>query len=55
MLGPALIEDMNGRPLTPEEVEKINGLILEVGFKFPDLWDHDFVASLRAGDAYPRG
>lgn len=39
----------NGKPLTPGEVEKINGLILEVGFKFPDLWDQDFVASLRAG------
>jgi hypothetical protein len=38
----------NGRPLTPDEVEKINGLILEIGFKFPDLWDQDFLASLRA-------
>jgi hypothetical protein len=38
-------------PLTPEEVEKINGLILEIGFKFPDLWDPDFFASLRASGA----
>lgn len=38
----------NGRPVTPEEVEKINGLILEIGFKFPDLWDPDFIGSLRA-------
>lgn len=37
----------NGKPVTPEEVEKINGLILEIGFKFPDLWDPDFVACLR--------
>lgn len=38
----------NGRPVTPAEVEKINGLILEIGFKFPDLWDPDFITSLRA-------
>src|SRR5438093_615549 len=41
----------NDRPLTPDEVEKINGLLLEVGFKFPDLWDPDFLASLRTGGA----
>src|SRR4051812_1332989 len=28
----------NGTPITPGEVEQINGLILEIGFKFPDLW-----------------
>ncbi len=38
----------NGKPLTPDEVGKINGLILEIGFKFPDLWDQDFLTSLRA-------
>lgn len=37
----------SGKPVTPEEIEKINGLILEIGFKFPDLWDPDFVACLR--------
>lgn len=41
----------NGRPLTPDDVDKINGLILEIGFKFPDLWDRDFLASLRMGGA----
>lgn len=41
----------SGRPLTPDEVDKINGLILEIGFKFPDLWDRDFLASLRADGA----
>ncbi len=41
----------NGKPVTPDEVEKINGLVLEVGFKFPDLWDQDFLASLRSGGA----
>ena len=39
----------NGKPLTSDEVERINGLILDIGFKFPDLWDQDFLASLRAG------
>ncbi len=38
----------NGRPVTSEEVENINGLILEIGFKFPDLWDPDFLTTLRA-------
>jgi hypothetical protein len=37
--------------VTPQEVERINGLILEIGFKFPDLWDPDFSASLRTGGA----
>lgn len=41
----------NGKPLTPGEIENINGLILEIGFKFPDLWDQDFLTSLRAGSA----
>lgn len=36
-----------GKPVTPDEIEKINGLILEIGFKFPDLWDQGFLASLR--------
>jgi hypothetical protein len=36
------------RPVTPEEIEKINGLILEIGFKFPDLWDSSFIGCLRA-------
>jgi hypothetical protein len=38
----------NGRPVTPVEIEKVNGLILEIGFKFPDLWDPDFLMSLQA-------
>jgi len=37
-----------GNPVKPEEIDKLNGLILEVGFKFPDLWDPDFKASLGA-------
>lgn len=37
-----------GSPVKPDEIDKINGLILEVGFKFPDLWDPDFRNALRA-------
>ena len=37
-----------GNPITPEEIQKLNGLILEIGFKFPDLWDPGFITSLRA-------
>lgn len=35
-------------PVTADEIENINGLLLEVGFKFPDLWDPEFIGSLRA-------
>jgi hypothetical protein len=35
-------------PVTADEIENINGLLLEVDFKFPDLWDPEFIASLRA-------
>ena len=37
-----------GNAVRPEEIDKLNGLIFEVGFKFPDLWDADFRASLTA-------
>lgn len=40
-----------GNPIKPQEIDKINGLILEVGFKFPDLWDPDFRAALCADGA----
>jgi len=39
--------DKGGNPITAEEIEKLNGLILEVGFKFPDLWDERFLSLLR--------
>lgn len=35
-----------GFPVKPEEIDKLNGLILELGFKFPDLWDPGFKATL---------
>jgi hypothetical protein len=37
-----------GNPVTPNEIDTLNGLLLEVGFKFPDLWDTGFKDSLRA-------
>jgi hypothetical protein len=40
----------NGRPIAPGEIEKINGLILEIGFRFPDLWDEGFQAALSTDD-----
>lgn len=35
-----------GHPVKSEEIDKLNGLILELGFKFPDLWDPGFKAIL---------
>lgn len=37
----------NGSPVAPEEVDQINGQVLALGFKFPDLWDVDFRSALR--------
>ena len=36
----------NRTPIAPAEIECINAQILLLGFKFPDLWDRDFGASL---------
>lgn len=41
----------SGTPVSAKEIEKINGLILELGFKFPDLWDPAFLQSLGASAA----
>ena len=41
----------NGKPVRSDEVDRINGLLVEIGFKFPDLWDPGFLASLRADGA----
>lgn len=41
----------SGQPISPQEIEKINGLILEIGFRFPDLWDRGFQAALSTDDA----
>jgi hypothetical protein len=40
-----------GRPIQPGEIERLNGYLLDVGFKFPDLWDPDFIAPLRLDSA----
>ncbi len=37
--------------MRPEDIETLNGLLIEVGFKFPDLWDQEFIASLRLDSA----
>lgn len=34
------------QPITRAEIEIVNGHILELGFKFPDLWDPEFLRSL---------
>lgn len=39
--------EKKGRPVQPKEIEQLNGLLLDVGFKFPDLWDSNFITSLR--------
>ncbi len=33
-------------PIQPNEIERLNGYLLDVGFKFPDLWDPSFTGSL---------
>jgi hypothetical protein len=33
-------------PINSSEIERLNGLLLELGFKFPDLWDPSFLAML---------
>jgi len=33
-------------PITKEEIESLNRLILELGFKIPELWNESFLASL---------
>ncbi|NOY88803.1 MAG: hypothetical protein GXO93_05365 [FCB group bacterium] len=36
-------------PITEDEINTLNGLLLDIGFKFPDLWDPLFLSSLRTG------
>jgi hypothetical protein len=43
-----------GDPLTGNEIEKLNSILLRLGFKIPELWDSDFLASLpRASPPVP--
>jgi hypothetical protein len=39
----------NSNPVTAGELDQINQSILELGFKFPDLWDPKFRSSLKGG------
>lgn len=41
------------QPVQRQEIETLNGLLLELGFRFPDLWAPDFLNSL-SGDAAER-
>jgi hypothetical protein len=42
-----------GRPIQRDEIETLNRLLLDVGFKFPELWAAEFLESL-PGDALER-
>ncbi len=35
-----------GGPIKRDEIEALNGLMLEIGFKFPELWSAEFLDSL---------
>ncbi len=35
-----------GTPITREEIQKINELVREVGFKIPELWEQPFLSAL---------
>jgi hypothetical protein len=39
------------RPILPAEIQKLNGHLVDVGFKFPDLWDREFVESPKIPEA----
>jgi Restriction endonuclease len=39
--------EKQSNPITVAEIDALNGHILEIGFKFPDLWDKGFRDSLR--------
>jgi len=38
-----------GQPLTHDDIETLNQLVLKVHFKIPELWDPSFLASLPSG------
>jgi hypothetical protein len=37
---------MTGQPLLRSDIEQLNGLIADVGFKFPELWSAQFLDTL---------
>ncbi len=42
-----------GNPIRRDEIDRLNEIILRVGFKFPDLWDPAFLDSLGRGAQEP--
>ena len=43
--------EKQGQPISRADVERLNGHILDIGFKFPELWDEDFLISLEKSAA----
>lgn len=43
----------NGRPVRRPEIERLNVLILRLGFRFPQLWQDEFLSSLSEVDLAP--
>jgi len=41
-----IYREKENRPMTATEIDDVNGHILELGYKFPELWDDEFRASL---------
>lgn len=39
--------EKEGNPITRDDIDKLNGHIYEIGFKFPELWDKSFRDSLQ--------
>jgi hypothetical protein len=39
--------EKEGKPITTDEIDALNGHVYEIGFKFPELWDKGFRDSLR--------
>jgi len=35
-----------GDPLSQDDIEKLNSILLRLGFKIPELWDRDFLSGL---------
>jgi phosphatidylserine/phosphatidylglycerophosphate/cardiolipin synthase-like enzyme len=49
MQGSIKYRQKNNNPIREDEIKTLNGLILEIGFKFPSLWDSNFLNSLKIG------
>jgi hypothetical protein len=38
--------EKQNQPITRAKIERVNGHILDLGFKYPELWDREFLISL---------